>query len=259
MKMHFYKYHGAGNDFILVDNRNLFFDAANISLVSFLCHRRFGIGADGLMLLQNHPETDFEMRYYNSDGREASMCGNGGRCIAALASRLCIASGKTIFKAVDGNHEAEILDNGIINLKMSDVTSVTMFGNDYFLDTGSPHYVKFVENIDGTDVFNEGRGIRYSELFSEKGTNVNFVMEERDRLTVYTYERGVEDETLACGTGITASVLCAALKRNQNSGSIPVRAKGGHLEVSFEKAGEGFSNIWLKGPTALVYEGDIEI
>ncbi len=259
MKMNFYKYHGAGNDFILVDNRKLFFEAANISLISFLCNRRFGIGADGLMLLQNHGETDFEMRYFNSDGPEASMCGNGGRCIAALASRLGIVHGKTTFKAVDGFHEAEIMDKGEVNLKMSDVNSVQFVGTDYFLDTGSPHYVRFVDNIDETDVFNEGRSIRYSDLFREKGTNVNFVMDENSRLTVYTYERGVEDETLACGTGITASALCAALRRGLEKGSLPVRAKGGNLEVSFVKIREGFTNIWLKGPTALVFEGDIDV
>jgi diaminopimelate epimerase len=259
MKVHFYKYHGAGNDFIILDNRNLTFEADNFSLVARMCDRRFGIGADGLMLLQNHPRFDFEMVYYNSDGKEGSMCGNGGRCIISFARQLNIIDSSSKFMAVDGIHEANVERNDYINLKMSDVTGIESIGNDFFLNTGSPHYVRFVNNLSGLDVVAEGRKIRYNDRFSQEGTNVNFVKMEHDRLTVYTYERGVEDETLACGTGITASALCAALKSGVLKGSFPVAAKGGDLEVSFEKKGEGYTGIRLKGPAQFVFEGDFLI
>lgn len=255
MDLHFYKYHGAGNDFVIIDNRKLTFDADNISLVARLCDRRFGIGADGLMLLQNHPAYDFEMRYFNSDGREASMCGNGGRCITAFAHKLGIIGHTTTFMAVDGVHEAFLEEDGDISLRMGDVTRVESVGNDYFLNTGSPHFVRFVDSLEGFDVVGEGRAVRYGDRFRKEGTNVNFVVMEGSHLTVYTYERGVEDETLACGTGITASALSAALKSGLQKGRFSVTAKGGKLAVSFEKAGDGFTNIWLRGPAAFVFEG----
>jgi diaminopimelate epimerase len=257
MKLTFYKYHGAGNDFIIVDNRDLTFQADNISYIEWLCNRRFGIGADGLMLLQGYDGYDFEMRYYNSDGREASMCGNGGRCIVAFANHLGIIRDRTTFLAVDGPHEAVIEPDGDVNLKMSDVNTIEAEGNEFFLDTGSPHFVKFMDTLDGIDIFSEGRKVRYSERFKEKGTNVNFVKQEGNQLTVYTYERGVEAETLACGTGITASALSAALRNGLNKGIYPVKAKGGNLSVSFEKTETGFTNIWLKGPAAFVFRGEL--
>jgi diaminopimelate epimerase len=256
MRTHFYKYHGAGNDFILLDNRKLTFEADNISLVARMCDRRFGIGADGLMLLQDHPSADFEMRYFNSDGREGSMCGNGGRCIVAFARRLQLAGDTTRFMAVDGLHDAEDNGGGVISLKMSDVTEIETIGSDFYLNTGSPHYVRFMEDLDHLDVYAEGRKIRYNERFSGLGTNVNFVKLENDHLTVYTYERGVEDETLACGTGITASALCAALRNGLRQGVFQVTAKGGELSVSFERKEAGFSGIWLKGPAQFVFDGD---
>jgi diaminopimelate epimerase len=255
MDLHFFKYHGAGNDFIIADNRELTFPADNISLVEKLCNRRFGIGADGLMLLQNHHGYDFEMRYFNSDGREASMCGNGGRCIAAFAHRLGLTGRHTTFIAVDGPHEAVMEEDGDVSLKMSDVGELQLTGNDYFLDTGSPHFVRFVDDLDLVDVVKEGRSVRYSETYREKGTNVNFVRQLANHLIVYTYERGVEDETLACGTGITAAVLSAASRSGMDEGCFTVRAKGGNLSVSFEKSGNGFRNIWLKGPAAFVFQG----
>lgn len=255
MSICFYKYHGAGNDFVLIDNRKLTFEADNISLIAWLCDRRFGVGADGLMLLQECPGFDFKMRYFNSDGREASMCGNGGRCIAAFARRLGITNDKTTFMAVDGVHEAVFEPDGDISLKMTDVKAVEADGPAYFLNTGSPHYVRFVETLDGLDVYQEGRAVRYSDRFREQGTNVNFVRQEGDHLTVYTYERGVEDETLACGTGITASALSAALRSGWTEGQFRVTAKGGQLAVSFRREGEGFTDIWLKGPAAFVFEG----
>lgn len=257
MKLTFYKYHGAGNDFVIVDNRDLTFPADNISYVEWLCDRRFGIGADGLMLLQDCEGYDFEMRYYNSDGREASMCGNGGRCIVAFANHLRIIRDRATFLAVDGPHEAVIEPDADVNLKMSDVNTIEADGNEFFLDTGSPHFVRFMDTLEGVDIFSEGRKVRYSERFKEKGTNVNFVKQDGEQLTVYTYERGVEAETLACGTGITASALSAALLNGLSKGVYPVKAKGGNLSVSFEKTGTGFTNIWLKGPAAFVFKGDL--
>ena len=255
MDTEFYKYHGAGNDFVLIDNRNLIFPADNISRIEWLCSRRFGIGADGLMLLQNSEGFDFEMRYFNSDGREASMCGNGGRCIVAFARQLGIIKNETCFLAVDGPHRAAVEENGDINLQMSDVNRIEIIGDNYFLDTGSPHFVCFLDNLDNLNVYTEGRAIRYNSRFKETGTNVNFVKQEGEHLTVYTYERGVEDETLACGTGITASVLSAALKTGVEKGYFAVTAKGGNLGVSFEKDGGGFKNIWLRGPVRFVFRG----
>jgi diaminopimelate epimerase len=259
MEIRFLKYEGAGNDFILVDNREEWFDADNVSFVKFLCNRRFGIGADGLILIQERYGYDFEMRYFNSDGREASMCGNGGRCITAFARKLGIIDTNADFLAVDGPHEAVVETNGLVNLKMADVPSYEMINGDFYLNTGSPHYVVFLDTLEGLDVDGEGRKIRYSDRFKEVGTNVNFARLMDGKLTVYTYERGVENETLACGTGITATALCAAVKSNLTKGEFPVKAKGGHLSVSFERTAEGFKNIWLKGPATFVFEGTIEV
>ncbi len=255
MKINFFKYQGAGNDFILIDNRTLWFDDSNDSLIRFLCDRRFGVGADGLMLLQNDPAYDFRMRYFNSDGQEASMCGNGGRCMVAFARKLAIIQDQTSFMAVDGPHKATLESDGQVNLKMMDVATIEKISEDYFLDTGSPHYVTFTDSLEALDVVAEGRKIRHNERFRETGTNVNFVQLKNGDLTVYTYERGVEDETLACGTGITAAALCAAVKTGNQKGIFRVTAKGGELRVSFEKKGEGFRNIWLKGPAEFVFEG----
>jgi len=259
MQLKFFKYQGAGNDFIIIDNRGGIFNAGDISLIRFLCSRRFGIGADGLMLLQNYPGYDFQMRYFNSDGPEATMCGNGGRCIMAFARRLGIIERKARFLAIDGEHEAVIEADGQVNLKMADVPSYETIGEDYYLDTGSPHYVRFPDSLENLDVYNEGRNIRYNNRFRDRGTNVNFARLENGGLTVYTYERGVEDETLACGTGITAAALSAALKTGCPEGEFKVKAKGGNLSVSFEKAGNGFKNIWLKGPATFVFEGEIKV
>ena len=257
MDLTFYKYHGAGNDFVIVDNRQGLFPADNISYIEWLCDRRFGIGADGLMLLEDYPDFDFKMRYFNSDGREASMCGNGGRCIVAFARYLGMIASKTEFIAVDGPHEAVIFEDGDVNLKMSDVSDVSVDGSEFILNTGSPHFVRFVETLEGLDVYAEGRAVRYGDRFREKGINVNFVKQEGMHLTVYTYERGVEAETLACGTGITASALSAAIRNGAGNGTFSVKAKGGNLSVSFEKTETGFTNVWLKGPAAYVFQGTV--
>jgi diaminopimelate epimerase len=260
MQIDFYKYQGTGNDFILIDNR-----VHPISLtteqVKYACDRRFGVGADGLMLLETEPGYDFKMVYYNSDGNQSSMCGNGGRCIAAFARQLGVIGNRARFLAVDGPHEAVIEEDGIVSLKMQDVKQVEN-GSDYFyLDTGSPHYVKFVSGVEEFDVVGEGRKIRNSERFAEAGTNVNFIEKKEDALFVRTYERGVEDETFSCGTGVTAAALVAALNGIANSKNhCQVSTLGGRLEVSFEKVLESnFYNIWLKGPAQMVFRGSIAI
>jgi len=215
MKIKFYKYQGAGNDFVVIDNRHEEFDGNNVSLIKFLCDRRFGV---------NHNNYDFKMRYFNSDGPEASMCGNGGRCIVAFARKLGIIETQTKFMAVDGLHEATLETDGQVNLKMGDVKSFEKIADDYFLDTGSPHFVTFLDSLDELDVYSEGRKIRYNDRFKKVGTNVNFTKLENDKLTVFTYERGVENETLACGTGITAAALSAAVRTGKETGSFEVKA-----------------------------------
>lgn len=258
MRLHFYKYQGAGNDFIIIDNRMNLFDLDNHELIAKLCDRRFGIGADGLMLLQNHEQSDFRMIYFNSDGYEGSLCGNGGRCIVAFANQLGIIGKHSRFAAVDGIHEAEVINPGFVRLKMADIDQIETGNGFYFINTGSPHYVEFTDNLKNKDVFADGRNIRYNERFREEGTNVNFVEIEKEGLFVRTYERGVENETYACGTGIVASAISAAMKKDTDINSVSVRALGGILRVSFERANDQFRNIWLEGPAAFVYSGDIE-
>ncbi|MFW6371360.1 MAG: diaminopimelate epimerase [Bacteroidota bacterium] len=253
----FYKYHGAGNDFILIDDRKAVFPKENINLVATICHRRFGIGADGLMLLRNHPDYDFEMVYFNSDGKESTMCGNGGRCIVAFAHKLGIAGHSTRFLAVDGPHNAEIIKPDHIRLQMTDVTTIERGEDYFFLDTGSPHYVRVSNDVDGIDIIPEAHAIRYNERFKTKGTNVNFMEIQPDGLKVRTYERGVEDETYACGTGVVASAICAGEISNHAKTSFPVEVKGGQLHVSYDTNKKGkFHNIWLEGPAVFVFKGE---
>jgi diaminopimelate epimerase len=260
MQVQFHKYQGTGNDFILMDNRqsNFMFTQEQ---VAFMCNRKFGIGADGLMLLEPEPGVDFKMVYYNSDGNLSSMCGNGGRCMVAFAKALGIVNDKAKFLAVDGIHEASIADDGIVSLKMQDVKHIQAGEDFFYLDTGSPHYVKVVEGLDKYDVFSEGKKIRNSERFVEAGTNVNFVEKTNDVLFVRTYERGVEGETLSCGTGVTAAALVASLLGIANTkNNCHIKTLGGLLEVSFEKVlDQHFYNIWLKGPAQLVFKGNINL
>ena len=258
MKIEFYKYQGTGNDFVLLDNRQDTYNDITPKQVNLLCNRRFGIGADGLMLLNNKEGFDFEMKYYNSDGNVGSMCGNGARCILKFASMLGIK--KTVYKfvAADGTHEAEIDLNGDVKLKMQDVKGVEDFTNHYVLNTGSPHYVKTTTNIMKIDVVGEGRDIRNSREYAEEGINVNFVETlDEDSIYVRTYERGVEDETLSCGTGVTAAALISA--HNDNGfNRVEVKTAGGKLSVEFDKVNEQeFVNIWLSGPAEMVYKGEI--
>ncbi len=263
MKIAFSKYQGTGNDFILLDNRDERYSVLKASDVEFLCNRRFGIGADGLILLEKKSGYDFEMKYFNNDGNVSSMCGNGGRCITAFANSLQLINSDAKFTAIDGEHQSLIEDNKsmIVKLKMGDVKGCEMVGEDVFLNTGSPHYVKFVKDVMNVDVVTEGRKIRYNDRFSQEGTNVNFVAPVASGLSVRSYERGVEDETLSCGTGVTASVLASVIKGkvNEAAGVCEVKSMGGMLNVYFEKAGDGFKNVWLEGEAKFVYSGEIEI
>lgn len=260
MHIPFYKYQGAGNDFILVDNRELWFDASNTKLIENLCNRRFGIGADGLMLLQNKIGYDFEMIYFNADGRLSSMCGNGGRCITAFANQLGLITSTCKFLAVDGDHEASIFsagENKVVKLKMNNVNEVEVGSDFYFLNTGSPHYVQFLADVAHMDVYEKGREVRYSARFMQEGTNVNFVEQHNDYLFVRTYERGVEDETLSCGTGVTACALAMAMKTGiQGQGNFAIKTLGGDLKVYFNEHKESYDDIWLEGPATFVFKGD---
>jgi diaminopimelate epimerase len=265
-KIKFWKYQGAGNDFIMVDQRiEQKLSRSDVPTIARLCDRRFGIGGDGLILLQLTPGYDFEMIYFNSDGRESSMCGNGGRCIAAFARQLGIINDSCHFLAIDGPHDARIkmVSEGKwwVELKMSDVRAVEQHENVFVLNTGSPHFVRFENHLDQLDVVREGRAIRYSDRFKKDGINVNLVEVQPDGLEIRTYERGVEDETLACGTGVTAAALAHFLYKKLPAGrsEIPVHAKGGDLAVRFEAHADGaFSDIWLIGPAENVFEGITE-
>ena len=255
--MRFYKYQGTGNDFIIFDDRNQFFKLGQKQIAQ-LCHRRFGIGADGLMLLQNANDYDFRMVYYNSDGTLGTMCGNGGRCLVRFAADLGIVAGKTNFIAVDGPHTAFITDE-VISLQMQNVSEITAMQQDFYTNTGSPHYVRFCADVQQYDVRNTGAEIRYSDAFEgQGGTNVNFVQDlGQNSLFVRTYERGVEDETYSCGTGVTASALCAASQFGHQS-PVQIQSLGGHLSVSFEgNAQDGYTNIFLTGPAVKVFEGEV--
>jgi diaminopimelate epimerase len=259
MKLHFYKYHGTGNDFIVADNRHGGYSALTTKQIHRLCDRRFGIGADGLMLLENADGYDFRMLYYNADGREGSMCGNGGRCLVQFAYQLGIHKSKYRFIAVDGEHDAEKDTDGWVSLKMKDVHAVQFKDNHFVLNTGSPHYVKFVDDVLHYDVTGEGRRIRNSAAYAAEGINVNFVEQAHRRIIVRTFERGVEAETLSCGTGATAAALVSA-HNERGFNSIDVQMPGGDLCVEFDKLGDhDFENIWLSGPAVMVFEGVVQI
>lgn len=260
MKLQFVKYQGTGNDFIIADNRKGEYSLST-ERIRELCDRRFGIGADGLMLLNQKQGFDFEMKYYNADGKEGSMCGNGGRCMTKFAYDLGIHREVYRFLASDGIHEAEIDPDGIVSLKMKDVKTIKKFHNDFILDTGSPHYIKLVSNVMDIDVFKKGSEIRNSKEFEEEGINVNFVEQQReaDKIIVRTYERGVEDETYSCGTGVTAAALVCF--HNENGfNDVEVKTLGGTLTVEFDRIDDNkYENIWLCGPAERVFEGSLEI
>jgi diaminopimelate epimerase len=260
MKIEFYKYQGAGNDFVILENRDHKYDNLTTGQVKHICNRRFGVGADGLMLLNSHNSLDFEMRYYNADGNESSMCGNGGRCLVKFAKHRGMYKVTYHFMAIDGPHEADIDMHDIVRLKMNDVNQVEYHSGHAILNTGSPHFVKFASNVEEIDVVETGREIRYSKHFEKEGINVNFVeTTDEDGIFVRTYERGVEDETLSCGTGVTASALMNA-HNAKGFNRVEVKTPGGPLSVEYNKVDdEHFDNIWLCGPAELVYKGEIEI
>jgi diaminopimelate epimerase len=255
MKLSFHKYHGTGNDFILVDNREKVLQGHEFDYFADLCHRRFGIGADGVILLNEHPEYDFEMDYFNSDGRRSSMCGNGGRCIVRFAHDLGMTGEQVRFIAIDGPHEAVLTEMGV-KLKMGMPHGFSQLqGGDHWIDTGSPHYVRFLdEPVEQLDVFAEGRRIRNSEPYREAGTNVNFANLRDGTLHVRTYERGVEDETWSCGTGVTAVAEVHARLHQIASEAVPIRTPGGQLRVHIAEG----QAPWLEGPAQFVFSGTIE-
>lgn len=259
MKIPFDKYHGTGNDFIMIDDRSGTFPAEDSALILSLCSRRFGIGADGLILLQEYKGLDFGMVYFNADGKESSMCGNGGRCILAFARKLGIVDSEATFMAIDGLHKGNFMGE-IINLQMQDVDNIEHEGPDIILDTGSPHYVVFgiMDNYD--HLINEAKKIRFAPKFEKEGINVNYVHGlSNGSIKVRTYERGVEDETYSCGTGVVASAIASYDAGIVDTEKIQIHALGGILEVGFEKGqNHVYSNIWLSGPAQYVFSGEIE-
>ena len=256
--MTLYKYQGTGNDFVMIDNRLQTFPKENTALIEKLCDRRFGIGADGLILLENDQSTNFKMVYYNSDGNQSSMCGNGGRCLVAFAKKLNIINDKTTFIAIDGLHHATIDENEMVSLQMKNVDEVKIHDNYVFLNTGSPHHVQFVDDLPHFDVKNEGAKIRYSDLYGKAGSNVNFVHQiHENEFSIRTYERGVEGETLSCGTGATAVAIAMNVIGKTNSNNIIINVEGGKLEVSFIKENGVFRNVCLKGPAEFIFETNI--
>ena len=266
MQTEFYKYQGTGNDFVMIDNRTNFFPKDNIKLIEQLCDRRFGIGADGLILLENDSiasnltnATDFKMVYYNSDGNQSSMCGNGGRCLVAFAKKLNVIENQTVFIATDGLHHATISEDGIVSLQMKSVDAVKITPEYVFLDTGSPHHIQMVDHLEHFNVKEVGAKIRYSELYGKTGSNVNFVEQiSEDTFAIRTYERGVENETLSCGTGATAAAIAMNSLGKTNSNVIQLHVQGGELEVSFDKTHGKFTNVFLKGPAEFVFKGTIQ-
>ena len=260
MQLEFYKYQGTGNDFVMIDNRLDIFPKENTKLIAHLCDRRFGIGGDGLILLENDSDTDFRMVYYNSDGNQSSMCGNGGRCLVAFAKKLNIINNSCTFIATDGVHHATIASDGLVSLQMIDVTQVKITSEYVFLNTGSPHHVQLAEDLEHYNIKDNGAAIRYGALYGKDGSNVNFVKQiDGSTFSLRTYERGVEDETLSCGTGATAVAIAMNAIGKTNATSIHLNVQGGKLEVSFDKKDNQFTNVFLKGPAEFVFKGEVEI
>ena len=259
-KILFYKYQGTGNDFICIDNRQREHSLTK-GTIKKLCNRRYGIGADGLILLQNEEGYDFRMVYYNADGGESTMCGNGGRCITLFARDCGIVKDHYSFLAADGPHES-VIDRDRVNLRMKDVNQVEKMPDGWYVDTGSPHYMSYVMDLEQIDLVKEAWNIRYSDAYREDGVNVNFLClhDDKDGLVMRTYERGVEAETLSCGTGVTAAAIVSYEAGKIRKDHIDVHTPGGDLEVSFSPQKEGgYKNVWLKGPAAYVFKGSFEI
>ena len=256
VRLSFHKYQGTGNDFIIIDNRQSVFPKNDTKLVARLCDRKYGIGADGLILLEPANSADFQMVYYNADGNEGSMCGNGGRCVVSFAAELNIVTDRAKFIAVDGVHEA-LIDTGLVTLSMNDVVEIKEKPNYLFLNTGSPHHVQMIENLESYDVRKEGEKLRYG-LYGQKGSNINFVTKkDANTFTIRTYERGVENETLSCGTGVTAVAIAMHHSKKTTSSTIAIDTAGGRLEVSFLEKNGIYTNVRLKGPATFVFKGEI--
>lgn len=257
MKIQFKKYQATGNDFVLIDNRTAGYSFTK-DQIEKICNRRFGVGADGVMLIENHASLDFNLVYYNSDGSQ-SLCGNGSRAAVAMAADLGLLKNQTTFNAYDGAHDAGLLPNGVIRLRMNPVSEIKQTGSDYFINTGSPHHLQFVSDANKVNVVEEGRKIRYSEAYKPAGVNVNFIQPlAKNTIFVRTYERGVEDETFSCGTGVTAAALAASLQGYTSP--VKVKVKGGELEVEFKTGQAGtFQEIFLIGPAKMVFEGTLEL
>ena len=260
MKVTFNKYQGTGNDFILLDNRNGEYDFLTEKHIKKMCDRRFGIGGDGLIRLENKPGFDFEMVYFNADGKSSTMCGNGGRCMVKFANNIGIHKYSYNFMATDGPHQAEVDINGVIRLKMLDVDNVQEYGSYAVLNTGSPHYVKYVTDLVNIDVVATGRDIRNSKPYKIEGINVNFVESiGEDMIYVRTYERGVEDETFSCGTGVTAAAIVSS-HNDKGFNRVEVKTNGGNLSVEYNKIDDHhFDNVWLCGYAEFIYKGEIEL
>ncbi len=258
MNLSFHKYQGTGNDFVMIDHRTPTLDITP-ELIQRLCDRRFGIGADGLILIEEHSDLDFHMIYYNADGSQ-SFCGNGSRCAVAFCARLGRIGKHTRFLATDGVHQAVITGTERVKLAMHEVTAVEENEGDYYLNTGSPHFVRYVADVEAVDVKTEGEKVRYDTRFKAEGINVNFVQETEHGIRIRTYERGVEGETLSCGTGVTAAAITAHLRGVVNHGRCFIETKGGRLEVQLKKAApQRFYDLWLEGPGNFVYEGSIPV
>lgn len=261
MKINFVKYHGAGNDFVLINGKDI--PELNSSTIKKICDRHFGIGADGLIVIKDNTTAEYEMLYYNADGNLGSMCGNGARCAAVFAlQQKVIENNIANFKASDGSHTAKIFPDGTVKVSMNDVSNWKIASNDFIIDTGSPHYIKYVSGLDEMNVKDEGKKIRYSAEFKTYGINVNFVERKSGQLCMRTYERGVEAETLACGTGTVAVALSSRIKDGipeVGKFEIPIKAVGGDLKVFGEFADGLFKNIYLIGPTQKVFEGNFDI
>lgn len=254
MNFTFFKYQGTGNDFVLIDNRQLFFPKNNTKLIAQLCDRKFGIGADGLILLENHQTHDFTMVYYNADGLESSMCGNGGRCIVHFANYLQIIKNTTTFSAIDGVHKATIEQENI-SLKMNDLNNIKFENGNWFLNTGSPHHVTLCDDLEHLDVQSQGSKLRY-EIYGKQGANINFVQQiSPSTFAVRTYERGVEAETLSCGTGVTAVALAMHAASKTDATQIYLKTLGGDLKVTFQQEKNNYINIYLTGPAQQVFKG----
>ena len=260
MLLNFQKYQGTGNDFVMIDQRGQkFIDHDDQKLIESLCDRRFGIGADGLILLEKSEEHDFKMVYFNADGRQSTMCGNGGRCIVHFAWSLGVCDKETIFEAIDGLHKGKIFDSNVVSIQMSDVLKVDVkTPKTYILNTGSPHFVKLMEDLP-KNIKVSGAEIRYSDPYKQEGVNVNFVKINEGNIEVATYERGVEDETLSCGTGVTAAAIATFLDQGAKNNNVNIQTKGGQLSVSFEQDGDTFRNIWLTGPAVKVFDGSVKL